>query len=592
MQRSLPRVALPTACALAALTIWAAPPGLAGPAKSAVLSADPQILAAGPAAAAALAANLADHDDAADHVWNESDVQAVTLTGSGATSTATGVTISGSTVTITSAGTYRFTGSLTNGQIVVNSTGTGTVRIILNGVTVANSTSSAVNIQAADEAMVVLAAGTTNRLSDATSYVYPSGATEPDAALFSAADLTITGTGALTVQGNAYDGIASKDGLVIDSAAITVTAKDDAIRGKDYLLVNSGTITATATAGDGLKATNDSDTTAGYVALIGGTVNITAAGDGVSAETDVITSGGTLTVKSGGGSTVAPGDTSTKGLKAGVSVVISEGQLTLDSSDDAVNSDAAITVDGGTVTAATGDDGLHAETGLTISAGTVTVTKSYEGIEGLKVTVSGGTVSATATDDAFNASEAGLPDMQVAPNASINVTAGTVVADAGTDGLDSNGTLNLSGGTVVVKGSATRGGGEGGLDSNGALSITGGIVLSTGVSATTSTLPSSGQGWVSYTFSANQAAGTIVHLATTAGVQIMAFRSTKAFRGVVFSSTAISRGTSYDLYTGGTVSGTAVGGSLYPTTGSLTGATKVATVVAGTQTTTGGGGRP
>jgi hypothetical protein len=587
MQRSVPRVAFPTACALAALSIWAAPPGLA--AESALTVSDPQILAAGPAAAAALAADLADHDDAADHVWNVADVRAVTLTGSGATSTATGVSISGSTVTLTAAGTYRFTGSLTNGQIVVNSPGTGIVRIILNGVTIANSTSSAVNIQAADEAMVVLAAGTTNRLSDATTYVYPSGVTEPDAALFSAADLTVTGTGSLTVQGNAYDGIASKDGLVIDSAALTVTAKDDAVRGKDYLYVNSGTITATAAAGDGLKATNDTDATAGYVALLGGTVTVTAAGDGVSAETDVITGGGALTVKSGGGSTVTPGETSTKGLKAGVSVVISDGQLTLDSSDDAVNSDGTVTVDGGTVTAATGDDGLHAETTLTVAAGSVNVTRSYEGIEGLKVLVSGGTVSATATDDAFNASEAGLPDMQVAPNATISISGGTVVADAGTDGLDSNGTLVLSGGTVVVKGSATRGGGEGGLDSNGALSITGGTVLSTGISATTSTLPSSGQGWVSYTFGANQAAGTVVHLATTSGTRITSFRATKAFRGVVFSSTAVTRGTSYDIYTGGSVSGTAVGGSLYPA-GSLTGATKVATVTAGTST--GGSTRP
>ncbi len=90
--------------------------------------------------------------------------------------------------------------------------------------------------------------------------------------------------------------------------------------------------------------------------------------------------------------------------------------------------------------------------------------------------------------------------------------------------------LVLSGGTVVVKGSATRGGGEGGLDANGAVTITGGTVLSTGVSASTSTLPSSGQGWVSYTFSANQPAGTIVHLATTSGTQIMAFRSTKLSR--------------------------------------------------------------
>ncbi|WP_430783643.1 hypothetical protein [Actinoplanes sp. G11-F43] len=151
--------------------------------------------------------------------------------------------------------------------------------------------------------------------------------------------------------------------------------------------------------------------------------------------------------------------------------------------------------------------------------------------------------------------------------------------NGGTDGLDSNGALTLSGGSVIVTGSASRGGGEGGLDSNGALTITGGTVLSAGISAGTSTLPTSGQGWVSVTFGANQAAGTIVHLATTSGTQIATYQSAKAFRQVVFSSSQITRGTTYAVRTGGSVSGTAVGGGLY-TGGTLSG-TQVSTVVAG-----------
>ncbi|MBM2613976.1 carbohydrate-binding domain-containing protein [Actinoplanes sp. LDG1-06] len=542
--------------------------------------------AAGPAAAAALAANQADHDSAADHTWNESDVAAVTLTGSGATTTSPNVSVSGSTVTVNAAGTYRLSGSLTNGQIVVNSPGTGIVRLILNGVTVTSTTSAAVNVVAADEVLVHLQAGTTNRLTDAATYQYPSGADEPDAALFSAADLTVDGTGSLVVTGNAYDGIASKDGLVITAGSITVTAKDDAVRGRDYVVVDGGTVTATA-GGDGLKATNDEDATRGYVSVTGGTVSSTATGDAVSAETDVIVSGGTITAKSGGGSTVTPGTASAKGLKAGVLAVISDGRVTVDASDDGVHSNGAVTIDGGTTTVATGDDGVHGETTVTLAAGTVNVTKSYEGIEGLKVLLTGAAVNATATDDAVNAADPTMGEMQNSPNALISVTGGTVVASGGTDALDSNGALSIGGGTVVVSGSATRGGGEGGLDSNGALTITGGTVLSTGISASTSTLPSSGQGWVSVTFSANQAAGTVVHLATTSGTQIAAFQPSKAFRGVVFSSSQITRGTTYAIRTGGTVSGTAVGGGLY-TGGTLSG-TQVTTVTAGTQT---GGGRP
>jgi len=539
-------------------------------------AADPILLAAGPAAAQALAANAADHDDPADHVWSESAVAAVTLTGSGATSTSSGVSISGSTVTVTAAGTYRFTGSLSNGRIVVNSAGTGIVRLILNGVTIANSATAPLSVVAADEVMVVLADGTTNRLTDPATYTT---AVNPNAALSSAADLTITGNGSLAVTGNAADGIASDDGLVIDSGTITVTAKDDGVRGQDYVVHTGGTLGVTAS-GDAIKSDETADATEGYVYLAGGARTLTApAGDGISATTDVIVAGGSLTATTGGGSTTAPGTTSTKAVKADVSVVVSDGQLNLNASDDGINSNNLITVDGGTLTVATGDDAVHANTALTVSAGTVTVTRSYEGLEAMQTTLAGGTVTVTATDDAVNAAEEGVNEMQVAPNAFIKVTGGTVTVNGGTDGLDSNGTLALSGGTVIANGSPTRGGGEGGLDSNGALTMTGGSILATGLTASTSTLPSSGQAWVAYSFSANQPAGTVVHLATASGTQLASFQSTRVLKGVIFDLSSLTRGTSYRIYTGGSVSGTAAGGGLY-VGGTLSG-TLVASATAG-----------
>ncbi|MFC6610427.1 carbohydrate-binding domain-containing protein [Amorphoplanes digitatis] len=500
----------------------------------------------------------------------------MTLTGSGATSSASGVSISGSTVTVTAAGTYRFTGSLTNGRIVVNSAGTGIVRLILNGVTIANTTTAPLSVTAADEVMVVLADGTTNRLTDPATYTT---AVNPAAALSSAADLTITGNGSLAVTGNAADGIASDDGLVIDSGTITVTAKDDGVRGQDYILHTGGTLGVTA-GGDALKSDEDADATEGYVYLAGGARTLTApGGDGVSATTDVIVAGGSLTATTGGGSTTTPGTTSTKGLKADVSVVISDGQVNLNASDDGINSNNLITVDGGALTAASGDDAVHANTALTISAGTVTVTRSYEGLEAMKTTLAGGTINVTATDDAVNAAEEGVDERQVAPNAFIRVTGGTVTVNGGTDGLDSNGTLAVSGGTVIANGSPTRGGGEGGLDSNGALTMTGGSILATGITASTSTLPTSGQAWVAYSFSANQPAGTVVHLATASGTQLASFQSTRVLKGVIFDLSSLTRGTSYRIYTGGSVSGTAAGGGLY-TGGTLSG-TQVGTVTAG-----------
>ncbi|MBW6436109.1 carbohydrate-binding domain-containing protein [Actinoplanes hulinensis] len=543
----IPRLAVPAVLTATALATWVAP----APA-----------FAAGPAAAAALAANQASHLSAADLTWTESDVAAVTLTGTSATTTSSNVTVSGSTVTVTAAGTYRFTGTLTSGQIVVNSTGTGIVRLILNGVTITGST-GAVNVVAADEVLVHLTAGTTNRLTDGTA--------SADAPLASAADTTIAGTGSLILTGNANDAINVKDGLVIAGGTITATAPDDAIRGQDYVIVSGGSITATA-GGDGLKSDNEEDLTRGYVAVTGGTVNVTSTGDALTGQTDVIVNGGSITARTTGAD-------SAKGLKAGVLTVISDGTVNVNATDDGVHSDAAVTIDGGTTTVASGDDGVHAETDVRIGGGTVNVTRSYEGVEGLKVYVTGGTVSAVATDDAFNASDPTYGEMQNSPNALISITGGAVSVNAGTDGLDSNGALTIGGGTVVVSGSGTRGGGEGGLDANGAVTIAAGTLISTGISATTSTLPASGQGWVSVTLSANQPAGTVVHIATTSGTQIASYTAAKAFRGVVFSSSQITRGTTYAIRTGGSVSGTAVGGGLY-LGGTLNG-TQVATVVAG-----------
>jgi hypothetical protein len=180
---------------------------------------------AGTSAAQTLAAN-AEVVDASTAAYDESAVVAITLTGTGATTDSSAVTVSGSTVTITAAGTYRISGSLTDGQVVVNSPGDGTVRLILNGVDIASSSTSPLVITDAQDAVIELADGSQNTLSDATNYVYPDATTdEPNAALFSSADLTITGAGSLTVNGQANDGITSKDGLVIDSGTIVVHAE-------------------------------------------------------------------------------------------------------------------------------------------------------------------------------------------------------------------------------------------------------------------------------------------------------------------------------------------------------------------------------
>ena len=155
-----------------------------------------------------------------------------------------GVTIEGKTILIDSAGTYSLSGTLTDGQIVVDSDDAEFVTLILNGVNLSSSTSAPIYIKNVEGAAILLAEGTENYVADATSYVYENAEDdEPNAAVFSDDDLTIYGAGSLFVTANFNDGIASKDNLIILDSTLSVTSIDDGIRGKDYLLIDGAQIT-------------------------------------------------------------------------------------------------------------------------------------------------------------------------------------------------------------------------------------------------------------------------------------------------------------------------------------------------------------
>ena len=166
----------------------------------------------------------------------------------------------------------------------------------------------------------------------------------------------------------------------------------------------------------------------------------------------------------------------------------------------------------------------------------------------------------------------------------MTLAGGTIVVNAGGDGIDSNGAMNITGGTVVVNGPTN--GANAALDTNGTFLISGGTVMAVGASGMVETpSTSSPQGWVAYNFTAVQPAGTIVHIATTDGTDLIAFEAAKEFQAVIFSSDQITMGQDYDVYTGGSGTGSSTAG-LY-TSGTLTDATKVSSVTSGVST---GGG--
>ncbi len=252
----------------------AAPAAVAPTTTKAETTVEPVVVNATLTAADAMAANE-DYTTTNDDEWSADG--------------ATTITQSSGTVTIDAAGTYILSGDL-DGQIVVAAPDDALVAIVLDGASIGSTTGPAISVESADDVVVSLTGS--NSLSDASSYAEDADA---NAALFSEADLTITGDGSLTVSGNGNDGITSEDDLVILSGTITVDAVDDGLRGKDALAIEGGTVTVTA-GGDGLTSDNAEEATRGYIYLTGGSVTVTAGDDGFAAATDVIETGGTIDV--------------------------------------------------------------------------------------------------------------------------------------------------------------------------------------------------------------------------------------------------------------------------------------------------------
>ncbi|WP_114178865.1 carbohydrate-binding domain-containing protein [Propionibacterium freudenreichii] len=233
-------------------------------------------------------------------------------------------------------------------------------------------------------------------------------------------------------------------------------------------------------------------------------------------------------------------------MKAGAQLVISDGTDTITSSDDAVHSNDTVQIDGGTLKLSTGDDAIHADNALTTNGGTIDVTASYEGLESNAITLNAATINITSSDDGINASdgsgEADDPGAGSASNSTMVITGGAITVDAGGDGLDSNGAMTISGGTIVVNGPTDSG--NGALDTGGTLRISGGTLFAAGSSGMAESPDTdSSQAWLQSELTAS--AGQSVTISTTDGTQIASYTVAKATGNIVFSSSAISAGSSY-----------------------------------------------
>jgi hypothetical protein len=498
------------------------------------------------------------HEDSSDYVWSVSDIVYLDLSGNTIETNSNDVEVDGSVATIKASGTYSLSGILSDGQIVIDTDDNKTVRLILNGVSINYSDGPSIYVEEAKKVIVVLEDGTENYLSDGDGY----GSDEedsPNATVFSTADLTIYGLGgSLVVDGNYKNAISSKDGLIIKDAILELSSVDDAVRGKDYLIVENSDLSIEA--GDnGLKSDNEDS---GYITLSDSDIDIVSGGDAINSKSDITITNVDIDILSGGGSTkqLTSSEDSMKGIKATNSIVIYSGNINIDSADDALHSNNELIVNSGVIDISSGDDGLHADSEIEINGGEITISKSYEGIESKVVTINDGDIYIVSSDDGINIAggnddssmggRMGQGEFAVEGDSYLYINGGYIFVNASGDGLDSNGSIVMTGGDVIVSGPTNNG--NGALDYNGTFDISGGSLVATGSSGMALAVSSSSSQYSLFiNLTSSQGAGTEINIQTENGEDVLTLSPVKTYQSITFSSSDLENGEIYNLYVGG-----------------------------------------
>ena len=268
--------------------------------------------------------------EAADDYTFDSSETTIVLNGTSIAVTGDGVTVAGAVATITQAGTYSVSGTLSNGQLIINAATTDKVKIKLNGASIVSASSAPFYAVSADKVILYLPPGKVNTFTDAS-------ANALDGALYSAPKLSVFGTGSLTVTGNADGGIVSASGLIIKDGAYTVTAAESPIKSDKNIIIDGGTFT--------LAAGNDGIHGEEALTFNGGNVLITRSEEGVESSNITINSGASIQLTStDDGLNASSGDDLSNNH-----FYMNGGYLYINASGDGIDSNGYIDMAGGVV---------------------------------------------------------------------------------------------------------------------------------------------------------------------------------------------------------------------------------------------------
>lgn len=343
------------------------------------------------------------------------------------------------TVNITKEGTYILSGTLSDGQIIVETPDDEKVQLVLDGVSVASSETAPLHIKESDKVFITLADESDNTFTGPVSYSDEASENNIDGVIFSKADLTINGDGSLSVTASAGHGIVSKDDLVITGGTLDVTAPGDGLQGKDCVKIKDGTITIDSE-NDGIRSSNSEDAGRGFITVDGGKITVDAGYDGLQAATVLRIADGELDITTGGGSEYASTEddwgSSWGSNKPDAKPDGMGGQPGSDMGGQPGGNDGMGGMNGGMNQP---DDIQGMDSGSSASEDSDSDTASAKGLKAnIDVLILGGTLDIDSSDDAVHS------------NGDVHIKGGSITASTGDDGVHADSDLVVSDGSITI----------------------------------------------------------------------------------------------------------------------------------------------
>ena len=454
--------------------------------------------------------------------YDESEAVKITLSGKTATCDSSNVHIEDGVVTIKAAGVYVLSGTLTDGTVVVDAGDDDKVQLVFDGVSITAADYAAIYAKNADKVFVTLTEGTENTLTVSGDYVQTDD-NNVDAVIFAKCDLTLGGSGSLTVKDTTGHGIVSKDDLVVTGGTYTIDSQDHCLNGKDSVRIADGTFTLTCDE-DGIHAGND-DQQDSYIYIEGGDIDISVGDDAMHAEGLLIITGGDIDISK-----------SYEGIE-GYKILVTGGDIDVVANDDGFNAarpDSNGQSDG---TQSTEDDQRQTDSFQRRTNDTETNRPELpeKGDRPGDSDTPGGSGMGAGMDTDYDAY--------------ILITGGIININADGDGIDSNGYLGIAGGSVYVLGPSNNG--NGALDYGIYATITGGEMVAVGGSGMEQGFgDESTQCSALVNFDEWIDVGETITLTDSNGNKLLTYKADKRFDSVLISTSDMKQGETYTLTVG------------------------------------------